>query len=373
MEPRSHAGRLVERLRRRGRRAHGAAGPRHADRGIGAASRRLLRGGRASSRPTVESARSASLRSRGAWTTWACCCRSGGGCRAGAPDHGRSRSCRPSLRGATGEDFVAALAEPGAPADRRAAGARRNAPSRPTRPRSKRFSRCSARRAPGSRTLPLRDRSRASTPPEIRWRASEAAAFHRDLYGKHAAEYPKHIGEAVKAGLGLTAVDYLAAQAHRRAFRADMSVVAARYDALVSPTAAGPLPRDSTPRGSVLLRAVELGGDAVHFVAYRSRRRWFALRRAAHGNAVGARPACSRRPPGVSARSGFRRIHACDGGGHARGRPQGHRCGRVRRTGYPTECSSPHRGRAGARTLRRLSGITPEPTALAMRLKIVEA
>src|SRR6266508_4031105 len=34
---------------------------------------------------------------------------------------------------------------------------------------------------------------------------SEAAAFHRDLYARHAAEYPKHIGEAVKAGLGLAA------------------------------------------------------------------------------------------------------------------------------------------------------------------------
>src|SRR4030095_3701437 len=44
-----------------------------------------------------------------------------------------------------------------------------------------------------------------------------------------------------------------------------------------------------------------------------------------------------------------------------------------RRTGYPTESSSRHRGRAGARALRPRSGITPEPTALAMRLKIVEA
>jgi Asp-tRNA(Asn)/Glu-tRNA(Gln) amidotransferase A subunit family amidase len=72
---------------------------------------------------------------------------------------------------------------------------------------------------------------------------SEAAAFHRDLYARHAAEYPKHIGESVKAGHAITAVDYLAAQAHRRAFRADMSAVAARYDALVSPTAAGPAPK----------------------------------------------------------------------------------------------------------------------------------
>jgi Asp-tRNA(Asn)/Glu-tRNA(Gln) amidotransferase A subunit family amidase len=77
---------------------------------------------------------------------------------------------------------------------------------------------------------------------------SEAAAFHRDLYAQHGAEYPKHIGEAVKAGLAIPAVDYLAAQACRRVFRTEMSVVAARYDALVSPTAAGPAPKglDST-------------------------------------------------------------------------------------------------------------------------------
>jgi Asp-tRNA(Asn)/Glu-tRNA(Gln) amidotransferase A subunit family amidase len=72
---------------------------------------------------------------------------------------------------------------------------------------------------------------------------AEAAAFHRDLYARHAAEYPKHIGEAVKAGLGIAAVDYIAAQGRRRAFRADMSAIAARYDALVSPTAAGPAPK----------------------------------------------------------------------------------------------------------------------------------
>jgi Asp-tRNA(Asn)/Glu-tRNA(Gln) amidotransferase A subunit family amidase len=72
---------------------------------------------------------------------------------------------------------------------------------------------------------------------------AEAAAFHRDLYARNAADYPKHIGEAVKAGLAIGAVDYLAAQAIRRRFRAEMSVIAARYDALVSPTAAGPAPK----------------------------------------------------------------------------------------------------------------------------------
>jgi len=72
---------------------------------------------------------------------------------------------------------------------------------------------------------------------------SEAAAFHRDLYARHSAEYPKHIGEHVKAGHDIAAVDYIAAQAHRRAFRKGMGAVATRYDALVSPTAAGPAPK----------------------------------------------------------------------------------------------------------------------------------
>ena len=72
---------------------------------------------------------------------------------------------------------------------------------------------------------------------------AEAAAFHRELYAKNAADYPKHIGEAVKAGLGIGAVDYLAAQALRRRFRSEMGAIAARYDALVSPTATGPAPK----------------------------------------------------------------------------------------------------------------------------------
>jgi Asp-tRNA(Asn)/Glu-tRNA(Gln) amidotransferase A subunit family amidase len=72
---------------------------------------------------------------------------------------------------------------------------------------------------------------------------AEAAAFHRDLYARHAAEYPVHLGERVKDGQSVRAVDYLVAQAHRRAFRADMATVASRFDALVSPTAPGPAPK----------------------------------------------------------------------------------------------------------------------------------
>src|SRR5712692_3797837 len=72
---------------------------------------------------------------------------------------------------------------------------------------------------------------------------AEAAAFHGDLYARHAAEYPVHLGQRVRDGQTVKAVDYLAAQAHRRACRADMAAVATRYDALVSPTAPGPAPK----------------------------------------------------------------------------------------------------------------------------------
>ena len=55
--------------------------------------------------------------------------------------------------------------------------------------------------------------------------------------------YPPKIREALEAGRALGAVDYLAAQRHRHAFRADMAPVAARFDALLTPTVAAPAPK----------------------------------------------------------------------------------------------------------------------------------
>ncbi len=72
---------------------------------------------------------------------------------------------------------------------------------------------------------------------------AEAAAWHAPLFAKHAAEYPPKIREALEAGRALSAVDYLAAQQHRRAFRADMAPVAARFDALLTPTVGAPAPK----------------------------------------------------------------------------------------------------------------------------------
>ncbi|MCI0549136.1 MAG: amidase [Candidatus Rokubacteria bacterium] len=72
---------------------------------------------------------------------------------------------------------------------------------------------------------------------------AEAAAYHRPMFERHAADYPPGIRGAIEQGRGISAVDYLAAQAARRRFRADMAGPAARHDALLSPVAPGPAPK----------------------------------------------------------------------------------------------------------------------------------
>ena len=76
----------------------------------------------------------------------------------------------------------------------------------------------------------------------------EAAAAHRDLLARHAAQYPPKIKEAIGLGQAIAAVDFVAAQLHRRRFRAEMTPIATRFDALLSPTAPAPAPKglDST-------------------------------------------------------------------------------------------------------------------------------
>ena len=77
---------------------------------------------------------------------------------------------------------------------------------------------------------------------------AEAAAYHGPLYARHADEYPPRIRDAIREGRAISAVDYLAAQHARRAFREEMAPIAARYDALITPTAPASAPRglDST-------------------------------------------------------------------------------------------------------------------------------
>jgi Asp-tRNA(Asn)/Glu-tRNA(Gln) amidotransferase A subunit family amidase len=77
---------------------------------------------------------------------------------------------------------------------------------------------------------------------------SEAAAYHAPNFPRLADEYPPKIRQALDNGREIRAVEFLAAQAHRRRFREEMVPIALRYDALLAPTAPGPAPRglDST-------------------------------------------------------------------------------------------------------------------------------
>lgn len=72
---------------------------------------------------------------------------------------------------------------------------------------------------------------------------AEAAAWHAPLFAKHAREYPPKIREAIEAGRGIGAMDYLAAQEVRRAFRRDMTPLTAAHDALLTPAVGAAAPK----------------------------------------------------------------------------------------------------------------------------------
>jgi Asp-tRNA(Asn)/Glu-tRNA(Gln) amidotransferase A subunit family amidase len=78
---------------------------------------------------------------------------------------------------------------------------------------------------------------------------AESAAYHAPMWAAHAGAYPPKIREAIELGRGIPALDYLSAMQLRRRFRAEMAPLAARVDALVSPTAPGPAPKGLAATG----------------------------------------------------------------------------------------------------------------------------
>jgi Asp-tRNA(Asn)/Glu-tRNA(Gln) amidotransferase A subunit family amidase len=70
----------------------------------------------------------------------------------------------------------------------------------------------------------------------------EAATYHQPAFAKHAADYGRGIREAIEIGLKRPAVEYVAANRTRLAFRAAMLPLLEAHDALLSPTAPGPAP-----------------------------------------------------------------------------------------------------------------------------------
>lgn len=77
----------------------------------------------------------------------------------------------------------------------------------------------------------------------------EAAAFHRDRFGRHADAYRPKIRGLIEEGLAVGGVEYVRAQQVRRRFREEMGPVLDDFDALLMPVAPAPAPKGLTWTG----------------------------------------------------------------------------------------------------------------------------
>jgi aspartyl-tRNA(Asn)/glutamyl-tRNA(Gln) amidotransferase subunit A len=84
---------------------------------------------------------------------------------------------------------------------------------------------------------------------------AEAAAYHKDMFAKHAADYGAGMAAMLPIGLARTAVDYVVAHRARVAFREAMLPLLHAHDALLSPTAPGPAPAGLSWTGDAVLCA----------------------------------------------------------------------------------------------------------------------
>ena len=82
---------------------------------------------------------------------------------------------------------------------------------------------------------------------------AETAAYHQPAYGRHAADFGPGIGSAVKAGLGRSATEYIAADRARRAFGDDVMPLLVGVDAFLTPTAPGVAPAGLASTGDASL------------------------------------------------------------------------------------------------------------------------
>ena len=83
----------------------------------------------------------------------------------------------------------------------------------------------------------------------------EAAAYHREAFAEHEKDYGQGIAALIGVGLGHTAVDYVAANRARLAFREAAMPLLAAHDALLSPTAPSTPPEGLAYTGDASLCA----------------------------------------------------------------------------------------------------------------------
>jgi aspartyl-tRNA(Asn)/glutamyl-tRNA(Gln) amidotransferase subunit A len=83
----------------------------------------------------------------------------------------------------------------------------------------------------------------------------EAAAYHRTTFVAHEKDYGKGIADLIRIGLGHAAVDYVAANRARLAFREAVTPLLGAHDALLSPTAPATAPEGLAWTGDASLCA----------------------------------------------------------------------------------------------------------------------
>ena len=83
----------------------------------------------------------------------------------------------------------------------------------------------------------------------------ECAAFHEEFFRHRADEYGPRLRANIEMGLLVPSVTYLQAQRLRRQFRQDLTDLAQRVDALLTPAIPAPAPRDLNTTGDAAFQA----------------------------------------------------------------------------------------------------------------------
>ena len=83
----------------------------------------------------------------------------------------------------------------------------------------------------------------------------ECAAFHEEFFRHRADEYGPRLRANIEMGLLVPSVTYLQAQRLRRQFRQDLTELAQRVDALLTPAIPAPAPRDLNTTGDAAFQA----------------------------------------------------------------------------------------------------------------------
>ncbi len=84
--------------------------------------------------------------------------------------------------------------------------------------------------------------------------SAECAAFHEEMFSRRADEYGPGLRSWIETGMLVPGVLYLQAQRTRRVFRQEMSEMASKVDALLTPGAPTPAPADLSTTGDPMFQ-----------------------------------------------------------------------------------------------------------------------